>query len=674
MPAAEPVTRLVIDGVTIDAARARGDVLPRRMLVHSFDGPDELEFTEFGALSPTYRFSSRVELYVAEDLDASGTIVEADYRLYFRGHLLRAPFRFDQGTGPTLEYVAAGLKWAAAQIPVRHPQSELTEIEFNLPPDDPNYDEDLAGLELGEILRRVLTYDYHATQLWNAGVEAYTNAPPYDTEGGAPPVLKAATLSELAAMTIVPMQAVRFAGTKLWNEVENVVQEWAPWVGLEIEANGTIRMHDTRDPLWLELMLGSDPLELPSFSYDASECYTAVEILGSDQVEGRFLSTDDGSLVEDWRSDEEELWTWADFAEPSGAISQGAILTLGPTTVTIAPETGAGSWAVNRWSNDDAFMVVENPLAQGQVTYSETRRIVANQAWGGAGSCTITLDYPLANSGYTRYRITARAGGRSHIHRRYDIYDNWAAANIVERFPFPVPYSTITGTKLVDVPVGVNKRSDDGEPDYFESLLFFQIITENGTRKILTNEPTVKPWTAQADLDLGGDNVTKPSVVEVFVPVSVGQLTVRYPASGWSGTGYTDHNIQRVRYVPMPDWKYVGDTERMREYAQAIHETVKDVTIEGEITYLGLWGPGLRDANVAAKLTSVHGTTPWETTKLNVRGVEVTWPIQGPHIHETRLRLSNQRRPWTGDRYYSPQSFLDGDPLAGRELDLRGDA
>lgn len=684
MPAADPQTRLRVNGVEVADARARGDIVLTRSVLRDLDGPDQVEFAEFGTLAPTLTPGARVGLDVAFDANEDGTLAEAEYVARFAGEIASAPTSFGQ-YGPQVDYACPGLKHRAARVRVCHPASGKTEIGLNLPPDDEDYDPGLAGLELGDILRILLTYDFHATRLWHEGVAAFTADPPlidplrpelgraYNMGRGQGAVLKAATLADLDAMTVVPVGGVRVSGRSLWQQVESLVQDWMPSRGVEIEADGTIRFHDLDNPQWLELRLGVDPVAPPSLSLDVGECYTAVEVVGGDNTEGRTFDTQSGGLVADWTAAEQAGWKWADFQTATDATCEGAVVGVGPTTVSVRAQSGRVVWPVNYWSNLQAF--VEVRYTSGGVTFSESRRVVSCTASSGpASTAVLTLDYPLANSGYTTFRITGiPTGPRAHVWRRYRFADQAAAARIVQRFAFPFPWTTSIGTELVSSPQGVNYRRPGSTGDPFQTPFSFAIFRDaDGLVKVLANVPTVKSWTSQANLDLGGAGVNAPTNVLVFVPVSTGLLTARFPEAGFAGEGFTRHGIARVLTIPAPDWRYAGDRQRQYEYARETHKVVSVPAVSGSITYLGLWRPAVETPNLAVKLTSAYGATPWEAIRLTVRSREIQWPETGATNHVTVLRVSNERKPWRGERSFTPASFLAGDPLEGRSIDARG--
>jgi hypothetical protein len=683
MPAV-PQERLFVNGVLVD--RDAQHVFTTRRLLHNLDGPDELEFMEIGVLQPTYPLEARVDLYIAEDTNGDDVIVESDFKLRFRGVIKQAPLQWRQGARPQINYVCTGLKYLADDVRVTHPESGKPLVQFNLTPGDQDYDRDLARLQLGEIIRRVLTYDRHATDLWYQGITAYTADPPlidpldplslrsYNTAAGSPAVLRTATLTDLATITIVPT-AIRIEGDKLWSGIEDAIREFAPWAGAEIQPDGLIRFHDTRSPAWLTIQLGTDPVHPPSLSLDASECYGAVELIGNDEVEGESFQISDGSLAWVHSSADAAAWTWANFQTPKDAVSEGDIVTIGPTTVTVRPTSGALTWAANRWVQDEAFLEVILPIGPNNPSkLTESIPVLSNTACVANGTSVITLEYPLAATGYTKYRLVGQSTDPlRYVWRDLTFTDPAKAARIVERFAFPTPWEFLGALIKVLTPVGKNLYRPGSTGDPFVADFDFEIVTNTaGQRIVRARRPLVEAWSTQTELDTGGASVKAPTDVLVFAPVSRGALTLRRPPSGFAGEGFTKYGGRRVKYVPMTDWRYRGDTSRMGLLADMIHEVTRDPTISGTLDHGGLWSPGVQDANLAIKLTSVHGTTPWETTKLLVRAVEVVGVLTGPWTMRTNLQVSNQKRPYTSERYFTPAEFAPGGPLEGAaELDAR---
>ena len=82
---------------------------------------------------------------------------------------------------------------------------------------------------------------------------------------------------------------------------------------------------------------------------------------------------------------------------------------------------------------------------------------------------------------------------------------------------------------------------------------------------------------------------TKPTDVQVFLPVAEGSLTVAAPAGGgYAGTLYTVEGISRVKTVTVREWTDYSQTASIQVYCNELFDSLKDVVVEGEATYLGL--------------------------------------------------------------------------------------
>jgi hypothetical protein len=690
MPAARPRTRILINGVEVSSPRAVGNVLPTKATLRNLDGPDEFEFVERGTLVPTYPYGSRVAVDVAFDRDEDGTLVEGDYTRRFTGLILGGP----RTTAPAfrVDYRCVGIEYLADDVRVTHPQSGKSEVAFNLPPSDPLYEEENARLSFGGICLRLLTYDQHATDLWLIGIEAYTQPPPlidplnpalgrrYNTPAGSPPVLKSATLADLAVLSLIPFGEVRFSGAKLWQQIRNAAEDAMPSIAPKIEADGTIRFYDTRSPEWVELRIGTDPVEPPSLSHDVGDTCGAVLVVGDDQVEGRTYQSQAQSgipaqIAADWLSSDQAVWKITDHTIKTNNRSSGTIPAngLGPTTVVVRPTDGATAWAANKWANDRATIEIVLPIGNGSELVVP-RRVLSNTACAPGGTSTISLDEPIGVTGYTHFRLTGQSDNpRRFVWRRYRFLDPSVASRIVDRFPFPVLWEFRGGAEYVDTPVGKQFRRDTPNSNPRETDLSFDLFRDSdGIVKILTREPVVSFWSTPAELEAGGASVKAPDNVLVFVPVSQGVLSVRRPATGWAGEAETNPYLRRTKIVTLTDWRFAGDTQRMSDYADSLLDVFKRPAISGGLNYFGLWRQGVETPNAAVKLTSDFGATPWESEKLNVRAVEVVW-TGAPTSFATRLRLSTQRRPWAGDRQFEPASYSEGGPLSNAPaLDARG--
>jgi hypothetical protein len=654
-----PTSTLYIDGTSINRLTANVDLA--RLTLYNLDGADELQFSAgFTDYPGPYTLGRSVRL------DIDGTT-------RFAGRIVQRSEPWSDATGLNLSYRCLGLKWVANLVPVRHPTRGTGEALFNLSPTDPDYVEDESGLSVGEIIRRILTVSATATDLVAAGVTCYTTNGPFTSSA---PLLKVDTMADLARLSVVPNSGVTLSGSKIWNQIEGLIQEWMPVFSTLILPDGTIRILDTRTPTTTTLTLGTDPIDRPDLDYDTSDTFTKVVVRGSDWVEGRYLSLKDGTIQADWTTGTsfstnaaaESAWTWRKFAEPENGTSQGAVTFVGGTTATIRPSLASAAWPVNKWSTDRAILTLENSILVGQLEYSETRRVTANTQQTAGGTSVITVDYPWTQNVFTRYKLVGRAGATSMTYRRYKITDNFVRDRIRRSFPEPYPYSSLSGTRWVTGPVALNLRNISGtdvEP-YTEWPAWFEVWTDpaDGARKIVFNEPVVKPWTSNADLTTGGSSVKKPHEIRIFVPVSLGVLEAIKPATGYEGTAYTVDGIERVLYLDLPSWRYKGEQARIEEYAQIQLDTVKNPVVTGTCRYLGYYATAITTPGLAINIAGAS-TTGKESLGANVRSVSLSWPAGGGLNHVTEMQLSTRRLAWSGDRLYIPdqvtgESWLDG--------------
>lgn len=669
---------ITINGAVVD--RDALDVVPVSMVMGNCDGPDAFEFSQAGATSPA--FLQRSAVVVEIDLGLGG-----GPQLRFRGRIVDVTPRIDGAPG--WHYRAEGGAYLADLVSVSHPQRGIGYLAYNAPPtDEADYDPGLVGLELGEILAEVLTVDAIATELWNAGIEAYTAAPDdpdigYDTIGGDAPVLKAATVTDLALLTTVPLETVRFAGQRLWSQLQDAVRTYAPTFRLRIRADGTIRCTDTRTLTPRILTVGTDPIRVPELKREAADCATAVRVRGRDEAEGFWFTLVAEDLEEDWTEQEEADWTWADFEAPEAGYAACDITALGTDTVTVEVVDGLDEWPTNYWPGIMAHVTLIEDAASGNITYQITRRIVSNTALTSGGTSVLTLDSALTvGSGYNRCEIVGVAGG-SHVHRRYKFASDRqdAASRIIRRFPFPVATGSIglgiQGATTATTPFGWNVKAASGFNVGQPFPLQFSVYTDpdDNLVKLITAEPTVKPWTLPADLDLGNGAVTKPDDIRVFVPVSKGPLSVRVPPADdlppWEGRAYTIHGLEFEQIIDLEGWQYVADRARAEAFAQDLLDSLKDPVISGTIEYLGYDADAIEAAGIESiELEAVAAFDDLDDdlvdVPLPVHSVELRWNTSPGNAttFATVINVNTRTFPYHGGRQNEPRGYLDGSSSA----------
>lgn len=143
---------------------------------------------------------------------------------------------------------------------------------------------------------------------------------------------------------------------------------------------------------------------------------------------------------------------------------------------------------------------------------------------------------------------------------------------------------------------------------------------------------------------------------------------------GFSGTLRTVDGVQRTKVITLRDWtQESGVNQNIQVYANEQFDSIKDVVVEGSISYLGLATPYL----VPGYSISIHGqgyTTGWETLQssgwppgLPVSQAEVVfqWNASGTS-YLTNLSLTNRRQSYTAEVFLRPtprDQMLGGQPF-----------
>lgn len=616
---------LTISGVTINRYAAK--VILNRLIL-SLDRADEFEFTELATILPgAYHPEEAVTLTVDGVLAFSGWIVS------------RHPCNMGVGS-ISVGYRCLGLMFAAYLIPITASDGTGTMV-FDLPSTVQGYTPTQAGLSIGDILTEV--FNQHSTQLTANGITSFS-AP------------------DLAALTVVPPEAVFFQGNSLWSSVEQLLQQWygSKYAGY-ITAAGVIRVINTTTLGATTLTLDTDPVILGSISEDTSECYTQVILRGRDDVEGAYLSLHDGTLVEGWSAGDEAAWKIDDFLHPKSGWDTGDITAITSTTITVQSDSATRTWGVNFWSGIQGQVALIDPVATG-ITGFEYRHITANTALTAGGTSVLTLDRPLVNSAYTRYQARGTPSGISEVWRKYTIPNTWVAQHLQPQFNFSVPWSPSEGVVvMVNYPVAAISYTQGGLDTQFP--LEFEVVPYDGVNDgyIRFVEPVVRLNNTATALATGGGAVLAPTDIQVLVPYSRGTIQVQAPVSGYAGTAFTEFNVQRTLFRDYPSWINAGNSPDMLTLANEILDTVCNIVVEGAAIYFGKYAavltPGTFKALNVAKAT---GTTGYEAIAAPVRTVGLEWPQTGASEWVTRLFFSTRRQQYSGDRLYAHPNFTDG--------------
>ncbi len=624
---------LTVDGVAYDqASRAAGN-----LLVDGFgwglDSDSWLEFHEHHA-GPQPRFKG--------DLDVS--YVDKDGTLRFTGTLTSArPSRGADGTQHA--YRCQGFRYRLDLEPFRG-RDGTASAEYCLTPLDLGYVPALAGKSIGWILADLL--DVNAAALAARGVTR-----------------DATTADQLAALTFVPPNPLRLAGERLGSTLADLLQSNLPGKRLWFTVDGALRIADVNEGASITLTQGVDPIEPTTWSRSWSDSASRVVVLGGPDVDGFHALQSAGALTPAWTAPQEDDWTWAAFEAPGDATDTGTVVSIdGPQQITVSSDR---AWAlVNYWSDRQARVYLTSTSATG-LSYTESRPVTASAVKAAGGSATLTLAFPLSNSAAGAYdsfalvgTVAPIGGGLSNVHRLFAVTTpgGWVESHLVPSFPVPFAFFWLgqSAVELTSSPSAMLFGPSSG------ITANFTIDPSNGT--ILFDRPVVERFNEKTALDAGGSGLVKPDVL-ALVAYSRGPLAVAYPpdvdgapvhsggANAWAG-------IERTRYVTLPGWTYAGNSGLAANLAQLIHESISDVTIEGDVSYYGAWtdvwtrGDGFR-LSIASNL----GTTGDEATAAPVRSVDVRIVTDGGGLlYATRARVSNRRDVRTATAAYEHLSTL----------------
>lgn len=586
----------------------------------------------------------------------SGTLV-------FAGSVVGYVDRFMDPFGWVREYRALGLRNLADYVPNTDADTLTDTSLFNLPGDDPLFVGSKAGLTVGQIITQILTMSTNAVPLNAYGIGAYSSL-------GPPPVLPSLTVSDLAALTVIPPWRVSISGERILQSLENFCQTCHPNHWLHVQPDGTIRFIDLRLAASNTLTLGSDPrLGMPTLTRDYADCYSQVEVRGNTIAVPMTLQTtpwpgsssSDGGLQEDFawgslsNSAAKAAWTPNDFNQPSigGSSNDTGTCTCPDTThVVVTSSDASATWAANFWAQGageaQAQIYLYADIIPG-ISQLYAARVVANTALTAGGTSTLTLDRTLPGITYNSYQLWGLSLGPSVVWRKYKISNSAIGSALLNFFPYPVPILAAGGSSggLTSVPVGMIQWSNSGSTPYQTSSMGLTVDPVNGL--VYFDRPTALTF---------GSSTTPPNNVMAFLPVANGSLSTFAPSpTTYSGTLYTVEGIQRTKIITVRDWKDVSNSTNMATYASEYLGSVQDVVVEGSIPYYGLLTTYLT-IGATGQAVSIAGsgyTTGWESLNLPVVSVEVAFQSGAEGTsYAMALHLSNRRGRFNSDQFLRP--------------------
>lgn len=625
------------------------DLVLRRMTTFSKGGVPNLTFQRRAGALP-----GLPDPYLGKT--ASLTI---NSTLFFTGDVVSEVFEFASDIGWCITYQCLGLANRAAWIPFTDDNTGTESAAFNAQQDNQSTDyiASRAGRNVGQILTTVLQMTGNATALNGYGIGNYTTL--------SPPTLPSVTVTDLAALTIVPPCEVYVQGEKLLGAIEAFMEQWAPNILFWIDPSGNMRFLDMRTFAWRTLTMGTDPIEPVEFSRDVSDCFQQVEVRGQPLTEGIYASLSNGLLAEDFAHDglsnsaAKAAWTPNQFRQTTGSQDHGTCTCPSTTTVTVTSADATLTWVSDYWDQTSTgrhgWIYLAYSAGTGLTQYV-SRPIVANTALTAGGTSTFTLGGdPLPITSYDSYQIFGLSGGARVVWTKYSITNATIGAAMANMFVAPVPFILASGggETLTSYPIGSVVWGGGQE----ETLAFTQDPTSS---TIQFNFPTYIIAGNAAPTDVRALLAINKGVNQAFAPSS----------STYQGTSNTVEGLTKRLTVTVDQWRDPGNTAAMAAYAQDILDSVKDAVMDGTVKYYGFY-PDALTPGISINIEGNDGAGPYFTGWANstpnyissfttCKGIpvvsgELEWLTGGnPNLYITTMHLSNRRARFGAGAYLRP--------------------
>jgi hypothetical protein len=659
---------LNIDGVAADFTDP--DLALRLdSLTLNIDEADILEFSQVSVL-PWGDFEP------GQDVELT---LEGWTRPVFKGKIVAPSFQNQSEQGWSVGYRALGLRYWVNLIAVTGADYDTTIVFNRRPIEGFLYSSLEAGKTVGQMMKRVL--DVHAEALEAAGIGGR------DIED----VYTSYVESDFDAMDVIPPQPVPIAGRNLLNAIDMTLQRWQGRYVCRIQWDETtedwrLRFVDPHEYPSETLTFGVDPIDPNSFRCepDTTPCYSRVVIRGQAKIEAADLSTRLGTLVPAWDEDLEEDWRWADFASPDGMLSEGSIVadTLSTLGCQVTSLSATETWPENYWASKDAYITLIYPLGNTNDpagSFSEIRKITSNSALTAGGQSTISWssDIEIVGESYTRYSILGTNSERSLVYREYDIVPEYVKNHLASQFPRPVPFGSSTTLIHTSFPIaqvewGANPDNYDPLDDVpvFSGPYQFELDRENG--RIRFFKPTVWLCNAMSVLESGGEAVVPPFNVRVLLPYAVGTLEAAWPQDDTTGSEPVEvhegtlhdwyPDLDRTLYVDFVEWRDPRQIEQYEKWAKVLHDSMKDVIVDGSVLYHGRCDWAMELAN-RVNFDVDEGYDPpvdlgFSAIQAPIRTVNLQWHHSGGSHHwTTTIVFNNRRQVASGEQVYIHPAF-----------------
>ena len=322
-------------------------------------------------------------------------------------------------------------------------------------------------------------------------------------------------------------------------------------------------------------------------------------------------------------------------------------------------------WSTNFWSAIQGVITMTSIVNTG-INVSEARIINACSSLTAGGTGTVSWDsgWPVTNTNFTKYQIVASAaGGLNDVWRRYTPREpatgntglnTWIGSHLVVRSPFVLRWANAT-TMLGEYYATAFIYGPNGQ----SVPLGLQVSPSDGT--YLFNQPTVMVFGNITNLNTGSPTTVAagvPADVQILAIYSRGPLTVTAnpEPSGpvYTGTAYTDNNMQVTKYMDVPNWTWSQDTLSMRDLAKAHLETLQDAQIDIQFDWYVANGviPTIDPFSFAYCVNvAINGhASPWSAINAPVRSVRLKWICDAGAgmTHVISIAASTRRRAFLG--------------------------
>lgn len=659
----------VADGVTVDISAT--NALPRR-------------FAEKLGRVPTLSIEIRGDQPVVESSDPwMGKTLTWTHSstLYFSGVIRsRTPSRHD-GIGWVTTYQALGIRDLLDKFPLTDKTSGLDVSPFNCSIEDlVNYNAARAGRTVGQQLTDILTSTANAANLTAYGLGNLTLSMGVYS-------LPAATIADLAALTIVPPRPCYWTGERFGCALDGGLAANAPNVRQWTQPDGTLRFLDltTFHSNNHTLTMGSDPIEPVEISRDVSDCAQRIEIRGAPLAKLAIFKLSNGSLVENfaWGSLTNAQaktiptnWTPASFKGTSASQDTGSCTDSSTTTFVVTSSNTAAFWASNYWDQTGTgakgTLNLHSSTVPG-VTSIWSGRITTNTALVAAGTSTITIDVAAPATSYDSYTISGLTAGASNVYRKYQIADTTLWPLVVAQTTYPEPFVSAGGgaATLTSTAMGAVYWPQSGSSPPYNMFPLPFVVDLSGNVVFLAPTYVVA-------------NNSVPADVWAAIPMNVAQNVVFSPQNtgspaitpAYSGDSHTIEGLTDTLVCTMSDWRDPGQVAQVQAFADDWLKSIHDGAREGTVIHHGFYALALTfgmSLDIAGlKDDGTADTTGYEAAHIPVVGVSVEFS-QGASDYEFEIEISSRRAHYSAEIFLRPERRFQSVGLgAGSDVMVAG--